>query len=126
MSKIVNIATEDEEQAALFQWAAYAQGAHPELGLMYAIANGGYRHIATAVMLKQTGVRSGVPDICLPVARGGFHALFVEMKRREGGRVSVDQKMWLNALNEQGYRAVVCKGWEAAAETIKQYLGGGE
>ena len=122
MSKIVNLATEDEEQAALFMWAAYAQGAHPELGLMYSVPNGGLRNIATAVRLKKTGTRAGVPDIFLPVAKGGFHGLFVEMKKREGGRVNIEQKIWLNALNEQGYRAVVCKGWEHARDEITKYL----
>ena len=118
--------SENDEQALLFEWAGHMTGRHPELALLYSVPNGGYRHIATAVRLKQTGVRAGVPDIFLPVARGGFHGCFVEMKKVTGGRVSIEQKIWLNALAGQGYRAVVCKGWEAAKDEIMNYLEGGK
>lgn len=113
-------ATEFQEQAALFEWASY----YPELSLMYAIPNGAKRDIITAVNLKRTGVKSGVPDICLPMAKGKFHGLYIELKKTSGGAVSANQKIWLNALNEQGYRAVVCKGWEQARQVILDYMGG--
>ena len=110
--------TENAEQALLFEWASYK----PELSLMYAIANGGYRTPRNAAILKQTGVKSGVPDICLPVPKGGHSALYIELKRQKGGVLSANQKVWLDRLNQAGNRAVVCKGWEAAREAIEQYL----
>ena len=116
------IPTENAEQAALFQWAELASGAHPELRLLHAIPNGGLRDARTAVTLKRTGVKSGVPDICLPVQRGGHGALYIELKRQKGGVLSANQKVWLDRLNQAGNRAVVCKGWEAAREAIEQYL----
>ena len=114
---------EDSEQAALFQWAAVSEAAHPELASMYAIPNGGYRHPATAARMKATGVKPGVPDTCLPVPRNGFGALYIEMKRRSGGHVSVEQKKWIERLSAQGNKAVVCHGWEEAVDVIKHYLG---
>lgn len=62
---------EDAEQRIIFQWAAMETAARPELGMLYAIPNGGKRAIKTAIVLKAQGVKSGVPDMCLPVARGG-------------------------------------------------------
>ena len=56
---------EDAEQRIIFQWAAMETAAHPELGLLYAIPNGGKRAIKTAIALKAQGVKSGVPDMCL-------------------------------------------------------------
>ena len=119
--------TENAEQAALFQWAELASGAHPELRLLYAIPNGGLRDGRTAAILARTGVKSGVPDLCLPVARGGWHSLYLELKRAKGGRVSENQKNWINALNDQGNKAVVCRGWQQAQDMIMDYLeaGGG-
>ena len=117
-----NVPTENAEQAALFEWAQYAEGKHPELALLHAIPNGSKRDIVTATILKRTGVKSGVPDICLPVARNGHHGLYIELKRLKGGTVSINQKHWLNALQEQGCKAVVCKGWLEAREVIEQYL----
>ena len=114
--------TENQEQAALFEWAEAASGKYPELRLLHAIPNGGLRDGRTAAVLQRTGVKSGVPDICLPVPLNGFGALYIELKRRAGGCVSVNQKTWLNALKTAGNKAVVCRGWEAARDEILNYL----
>lgn len=114
--------TENAEQAALFQWAELASGAHPELRLLYAIPNGGLRDGRTAVTLQRTGVKSGVPDVCLPIPRKGYGALYIEMKRQKGGVVSSNQKTWIKRLNDAGNRAVVCRGWQQARDTIMDYL----
>ena len=118
----MTIPTENQEQAALFEWAEAASGKYPELRLLHAIPNGGLRDGRTAAVLQRTGVKSGVPDICLPVPLNGFGALYIELKRRAGGCVSVNQKTWLNALKTVGNRAVVCRGWEEARDTILNYL----
>jgi hypothetical protein len=116
---------EDNEQAALFRWAAYMRGTWPELERMFHVPNGGSRNKAEAARLKAQGVRAGVPDICLPVARGCYHGLFVELKKREGGRVSKEQREWIEYLEGAGYCARVCNGWDAARETIERYMRGG-
>lgn len=114
--------TENQEQALIFEWAAYNEDKHPELKLLHAIPNGGYRPPKTAAILKATGVKSGVPDICLPVPRGEHHGLYIELKRRKGGALSANQRIWLNALTEQGHMAVCCKGADEAIRTIERYL----
>ncbi len=114
--------SEHAEQVALFKWAEFAAARWPELTLMHAIPNGGHRSKITAARLKAEGVRAGVPDICLPVARGGWHGLYIEMKTRIG-RQSKDQRRWVIALRAQTYRAEVCRGWVAARAVIEEYLG---
>jgi len=116
------VATESVEQQCLFRWAAVSAAAHPELRMMFHIPNGGSRSRAEAGRFKAEGVKAGVPDICLPVPRGGYHGLFIELKRTQGGVVSPEQTEWLEALRTQGYRAEVCRGWESAAHVIKEYL----
>lgn len=115
-------ATESQEQQSLFQWARLMEGRYPELRLLHAIPNGGLRNKATAAILSAEGVKSGVPDICLPVARGGYHGLYIELKRREGGRPSKAQIDWIIRLNEQGHKANICLGWEEARAVIEKYL----
>ncbi len=100
------------------------QGRTPELALLHSVPNGGSRHPIEAVHLKQQGVRPGIPDIFLPCARGQCHGLYIEMKRRKGGRVSVDQQRMILALRAQGYRVEVCRGWDEARDTICAYLRG--
>ena len=68
----------------------------------------------------------GVPDLFLAVARGQYHGLFIELKRRKGGKVSLEQTQWLNELTIQGYLAVVSYGWDEAKGTILRYLGARE
>lgn len=118
------------EQKFLMTWASLtAKGKYPELALLYAIPNGGNRHIATAMKLKAEGVRSGVPDLHLPVARQGFNSLYIEMKKtsmrpKRGGKggVSDSQRWWIDKLNEQGNKAIVCYGADEAKQVIEDYL----
>lgn len=119
------VASESVEQICLFRWAMYEEGKYPELSLMYHIPNGGKRNITTAKRLKAEGVKAGVPDIHLPVARHGFHGLYIELKKKKGNSTTENQDHWLEALNAQGYHAVVCRGWEEASEKILSYLGNG-
>ena len=115
---------EHAEQVALMRWAAFARARFPELVLLYAVPNGGHRHKATAARLKAEGVRRGVPDVCLPVARSGAHGLYIELKS-EHGKVTSEQRGWIRALRRQGYVAEVCHGWESARSMIEHYLAEG-
>ena len=115
---------EGEEQAALFRWAQFQSGKYPELDLMFHIPNGGYRNKAEAAHLKAQGVRPGVPDLCVPVARMGYHGLYIEMKAKKNGRVSAYQQRWLVLLRENGYCAYVCNGADAAIKLLDQYMTG--
>ena len=110
--------SEHAEQATLVQWLAIA---HPTVRI-FAIPNGGRRGKLEAMRLQLEGVSPGVPDLMLPTPRGKHHGLFIEMKRTKGGRTSTEQKDWIAYLNAQGYRAVVCKGFEEAKNEIECYL----
>lgn len=114
--------TEAQEQEALFKWAAYSRAKYPALDLLYHIPNGGSRNPIEAARLKAQGVKKGVPDICLPVPSHHYTALYIELKRRHGGRVSAEQREWLHELGKVGNLAVVARGAEEAITIIKEYL----
>ncbi len=115
--------TESSEQQALFRWAEFQSGRYPELQLLYHIPNGGKRSKSEAARFRAEGVKAGVPDLCLPVARCGCHGLYIEMKR-EDGRVSENQSRWLHDLMKRGYMTGVCYSCEAAMELLIKYLNG--
>lgn len=113
---------EHQEQAALFDWAARMTPRIPELALLFAIPNGGDRHPAVAAKLKAEGVRAGVLDIFLPVARRLWHGFWLEMKA-PGGRMSDEQMEWSEALKAQGYAVDMSYSWQEAAAKLLAYLG---
>lgn len=114
--------SEHTEQAALFEWAAWNQGKDAALNMLYAVPNGGKRDPVTAARLKAEGVKAGVPDIVLPVARMGYHGLYLEMKFGKN-KTTVEQDVWLTALKAEGYAVDVSYGWQEAAHKIARYLG---
>lgn len=115
--------TEHEEQVALFAWAAANEGAHPELAMLHATPNGGYRPMTTAVMLKAEGVKAGVPDILLPIPRGQWHSLWLELKRADHSNgPTKEQQEWIKQLRHYGNMALVCYGADEAIAAIESYL----
>lgn len=120
--------TEDGHQAALFCWCALNIKLYPELKWLFAIPNGGKRDARTAGKLKATGVKSGVPDMFLPVCMQHRTGLWIELKRpvteyQRAGQISNEQLEWLNHLTKEGYAVRVCYGWEEARDALIQYLG---
>lgn len=114
--------SESVEQQRLFQWARMMSGAHPELKMLYHIPNEGKRSHAAGARMVAEGLKKGVPDICLPVARGGAHGLYIELKRERSGKPTPEQVEWMDALMHQGYAVSLCHGWERASGVIMEYL----
>lgn len=112
---------EHVEQVAIFRWARLHERKYPELRLLYAVPNGGHRHPATAAKLKAEGVRAGVPDISLDVARGGYHGLRIEMKAGRN-KPTEAQEAFMALLREQGYCCRTAYGYDEARIFILNYL----
>ena len=110
-------------QITLMEWAMLMENRWPNLKLLFHIPNGGDRGKAEAGRLKAQGVKAGVPDLMLPVPRGGYHGLFIELKA-DKGRLSEAQKEWIQELQQQGYAATCCKGLDEAMNTITRYMNG--
>lgn len=83
--------------------------------LTHAISNGGYRTKTTAKRLKEEGVLSGVPDLFIPEL-----ALYVELKRTKGGKLSAQQKSFIESLKNTPCRAIVAHGYQDAIAQIEK------
>lgn len=99
----------------------------PELRWYYAIPNGGYRGsnrkdaMIRGARMKATGTRAGVADTFLPVPRGEWHGLYIELKK-PGGRLSAEQEEFGEWVKAQGYGWVMCDGWRACVDILRSYL----
>ena len=116
--------TEGQEQEIIFKWADLQTAIMPELKLLNGSLNGVKLSIGSAMKAKRQGMRKGYPDIALPIARAGYHGLFIELKKDKGGRPSKEQKEWLAELNRQGYLALCIHGSKLSIDVIKMYLRG--
>jgi len=115
--------TEHYHQVAVVRWANIYATRVPELYLLFAIPNAGKRGRKARGQMLDEGLKAGVPDLCLPVARGGYHGLFIEMKTAKG-KVTHEQRAWLQRLDCVGYRAVICRGSDAAIRELSRYING--
>lgn len=106
--------TEHEIQSALVDWCAL--NGVP----IFAIPNGGFRHIGTARKLQREGVKPGIPDLFVPICRVGKGGLFIEMKTKKG-RIRPDQAFWIAELSHQ-YQVVVCRSLDEGIASIRTYL----
>jgi hypothetical protein len=122
--KLNTCPTEDQEQTKLVTWLEKNNID------FFAIPNGGKRNLMEAYKLKRTGVKSGVPDICIPVPstyvlgneRKWLHGLYIELKRVKGSATSDNQIYWIDKLRKNGYAAEICKGADHAKEVVLSYL----
>ncbi|MCC6454161.1 MAG: VRR-NUC domain-containing protein [Caldilineaceae bacterium] len=95
----------------------------PRWGLIFAIPNGGHRNPIVAAKLKAEGVRKGVLDLMIPVARHGYHGLFIELKA-EDNKPTQEQLDWIRSLRAQGYRCeVIWDDFHEVIQRIEWYLG---
>lgn len=117
-----SIDREGQEQAALMTELRICM---PDVAdLIFHVPNGGHRVKAVAAKLKAQGVKAGIPDLVLPMARGGFFGLYIEFKATppNDAAISSSQHERIRKLNAQGYLAVVCRGHFDTVEQIRAYL----
>lgn len=122
--------TEDDECQNLIRWAKWQKWRGKRLSdLLLLIPNGAYlgvdpkQRAITMAKLKRTGLRPGVFDYLLAIPRGSAHGLFLELKRRQLGVVSLEQSQFQMDMIDMGYATAIAKGWEQAVIEINQYLG---
>lgn len=116
------------EQVKLFQFLRLLSAQYPALQFVFAIPNesygGGRYAMLRGKYFKAEGRKRGVPDIFVPIPSKGYHGLFIEMKKPKHLKPSIskEQKQYLKFLNKQGYKAIVCYGFEHAKQVICDYL----
>jgi hypothetical protein len=117
--------SEHDHQVQVIKWAVLQVkcGTYPDLDVLHAIPNAGRRTRGEVGWMLSEGLKSGVPDLHLPVARGGWKSLYIEMKS-ERGRVSKSQAWWQSRLYQLGHCVVTCFTHVQAEETLVEYLDG--
>jgi hypothetical protein len=112
-----DVPTEAAEQRMVCQWLNAKRLRY------FHVPNGEKRNAITGANLRGLGVKPGVPDLIItttPPGKFGIAAVALEMKRRKGGSISVEQREWLDHLKSQGWATFVAHG----ADEAIAWLGG--
>lgn len=89
--------------------------------LIFAVPNGGSRHIREAANLKRQGVKSGVSDVIVLIPKKGFASLCIEFKTRVG-KQSEEQKEFQKQAESCRNKYVVVRSASQAIEELRKYL----
>ena len=123
---------ETREQKEVISWwdvAASSYGLDPRH--LIHVPNGGKRRKVEAAILKGMGVRAGAPDLVLLVPKmvtgtAEFRgALMIEMKSKDG-RISSEQRDYLDLLSRAGFATAVAWSSEEAIRYVINYLRTGD
>lgn len=117
----IQYGSEDLHQQALFNFFAVAEHRIPALALAFHTPNGGLRARKTAIRLKSLGVKSGVPDVMIPVHTDFYRGLAIELKYGKN-KCTATQLHWHQMLREYGWRVVVVYDWTHAAAIVCEYF----
>jgi hypothetical protein len=107
--------TEQQEKIALARMLDRA-------GLLWChVPNGEKRNLVTGKLLKEMGVKKGVPDILIfdPTPTLPFCGVAIELKVQSGGHLSEEQRFWGAALQERRWFHITAKGWLEAVLQLR-------
>lgn len=110
---------EHQIQAACVKWFGYVH--EPDGHVLFAIPNGGKRDKATAKLLKDEGVKEGVPDLFLSVQRCNYGGLYMETKTPTG-YLSDGQRQMHSILRNAGYKVEVVRSFDEFEILVNDYL----
>lgn len=115
---------EYQMQAALFTWARNPAvlAKHPDIALLEGSMNGVKLTAAQAGKAKAAGMLKGAHDITLPVPRGSFIGLSIELKAGKN-KPTPEQIAYGEALINQGWKVLyVWNDWLEVKDEIERYM----
>lgn len=115
------VISEHAIQAACFDFVRAKEQSDPRYSMIYAIPNGGHRHISVARKLKREGVKAGVWDVAVDVPMRGFHGMRLEFKS-EKGKLTAEQIKMGELYLRYGYVTSVIRNFAQFRSVIEAYL----
>jgi hypothetical protein len=114
---VESLPEESDEQATVADWL--------DLYKVFYTATmaGSYLHPATFNRMKRMGLKKGVSDLLIfdpPPAYGNqFVGVALEMKRKKGGVLSLEQKEWLEKMSQRRWLVHVSPGADDAIQFLE-------
>ncbi len=109
------------QKAVIIYWRVHCKHFGLEENLLFKVANEGQRSEMYGKIMKDEGLRAGVSDLFLSTARGGFHGMYLEIKKSDGV-VSDSQRAFLKAVGREKYFTRVAYSYDEAVAALEEYL----
>jgi hypothetical protein len=122
--KMSYVPFESADQRAVFAWAVREVLEHGrlELGLMYMIPEAARRSFVLREIL-QNGQLQLAPNVCVPVPKGVYGALYLDLRPAKDKRRKPDERdLMMELFRESGYAAVTAYGTDEAIAFVQRYL----
>jgi len=111
---------EDFIQIALVNWF---KTNYPDFAEDLAhVANQRKCHPLEGKKLQDMGIKKGFSDLEIAVPTIHYNGLYIEIKTKDG-RLTKEQKEFIDRKNKRGYFATVARGLEEGKKVITNYLG---
>lgn len=83
-----------------------------------------FNYAAYSRTLKRMGLSKGFPDLIIFTRNKSktHEVLLIEMKRQKGGKISTEQKEWVEWFDKEGYCVGIARGCSSAIEILKKYI----
>lgn len=112
---------EDLELIKYFDWVGWQAKIDPRLKLIHHIANERKVSFKWGQILKQKGVRAGVPDVNVAIPSHGFPGMWIELKIPPN-TLSSAQEDFCKLLHGVGYVVRVATSADEMIALTKEYL----
>lgn len=113
---------EHDIQVAYFDMVAWGSCRDDRLNAIFAIPNAGMRSAGALMYYLAEGLKSGLPDICIPVAVEPYNGAWIEFKQA-GKKQTKKQVEWFERLQKLGHKCSVHYDAAEAYEWTRDYLG---
>lgn len=113
---------EHQHQTTFFDVLRLNEREFPALAFVFAIPNAAIRSKKERIRVLEEGLKKGVPDVCIPIPRHGYHGAWMENKSTNG-KLNANQKAFLEFLTGAGYATKVCYNVDEQIAFIEWYLG---
>lgn len=109
------------QQKSLVDWLGLAATRYAILRRVYKIPNEALRSKLERHLVLSEGLRKGVLDLHLPVARQGYIGWWAEFKAGRG-KLTPEQLDWAAFLKAEGHHVCEYRSWQVAAQSLIEYL----
>ena len=94
-----------------------------QYSVIFHCPNGGQRNVREGAKFKRMGVKSGIPDLIVPINNGKHNQLWIEIKQGKGSQED-NQQEWERVCPILNIRYEICRTKNEIVDLVLDYMEG--